>query len=384
MLNFKKRWKKKYGITGKLGIWLRNFFEERKQLVLIEETKSEKSEVVSGAVQGSVLGPVFFLMFIGDITEDLEANTKLFVDDAKVKKLIEAEEDVEKLQDSMNKLYEWETENKMKFNGSKFQILRYGPNEELKNNTLYFTGQMEEVIMQFSSLRDLGVIMSDVIMSVDAHIEKVVRKVRQKVGWLFRSFYTRRLDILKQLWKTLVQCDIDYCSQLYMPSQTKGMQAIKKLFADFSAKIPELKGMNYWARLSHLKMYSQERRMERYRILFVWKIIEGYAPNCGIETSTENQRLGRKCKIPKLVTNGRRYTQTLRESSFQTNGARLFNCIPKKIREIKIDQEYFKIELDKFLSSVPDDPKLGSLVPTAVCRVSASQSNCQITWIQET
>ena len=83
-----EKMKVKYGITGKLAKWLRNFFEERKQIVLIEETKSEESEVISGAVQGSVLGPVFFLMFIGDITEDIEASTKLFVDDAKVKKQI--------------------------------------------------------------------------------------------------------------------------------------------------------------------------------------------------------------------------------------------------------------------------------------------------------
>ena len=139
--------KNKYGIQGKLWEWLKNFLFERKQQVLIEETKSEESAVISGAVQGSVLGPVFFLMFIGDITEDIEANTKLFVDDAKVKDLIETEEDVEKLQESMNKLYEWERNNQMKFNGSKFQLLRYGPKEDIKNNTMYFTGEMEEVIV---------------------------------------------------------------------------------------------------------------------------------------------------------------------------------------------------------------------------------------------
>ena len=80
-------------------------------------------------MQGSVLGHVFFLMFIGDITEDIEGSTKLFVDDTKAKKQIKTEEDVEKLQESMNKPYSWETGNKMKFNGSKFQIPWYGPNK---------------------------------------------------------------------------------------------------------------------------------------------------------------------------------------------------------------------------------------------------------------
>ena len=218
----------------------------------------------------------------------------------------------------------------------------------------------------------------------DLHIEKVVSKVRQKLGWIFRTFFSRKTEILKQLWKTVVQCHIDYCSQLYKPGQSKGMMAIEKLFFDFTSRIPELRQENYWRRLALLKMYSQERRMERYRVIYVWKILEGYAPNCGVKTSPENPRLGRKCEIPSLVKNGRMAIQTLREQSIQVNGARLFNCIPKKIRSIAKDQDLFKSELDKFLSTIPDQPRLGSLVPEAVCRVTARQSNSLLAWTQGT
>ena len=118
--------------------------------------------------------------------------------------------------------------------------------------------------------------------------------------------------------------------------------------------------MDYWVRLQHLQMYSQERRMERYRVIYTWKILESLAPNCGIEQSYDNSRLGRKVKIPSLVRNGRRSVQTLREQGFQINGARLF----KKIRDIKYNQEDFKEALDSYLSGVPDQPRIGSLVPT--------------------
>ena len=83
-----EKMEKKYGITGKLKNWLTDFLTNRVQKVVIEETLSEETKVVSGAVQGSVMGPIFFLMFIGDIADDITANTKLFVDDAKVKSLI--------------------------------------------------------------------------------------------------------------------------------------------------------------------------------------------------------------------------------------------------------------------------------------------------------
>ena len=130
--------KNQYGLTGKLGKWLQNFLLNRKQQVLIEEITSLETKVVSGAVQGSVLGPVLFLIFIGDLTKDITASTKLFVDDAKIKDKINCEEDVEALQDNLDKLYKWEESNKMKFNGAKFQILRYGPNEDLKNTKKIF------------------------------------------------------------------------------------------------------------------------------------------------------------------------------------------------------------------------------------------------------
>ena len=169
-----------------------------------------------------------------------------------------------------------------------------------------------------------------------------------------------------------------------MPGQARSMQAIEKLFYDFSSRIPAVREQNYWMRLQSLKMFSQERRMERYQVIYIWKILENQAPNCGICLAPENTRLGRKCKIPRLEQNGRCAIQTLREQSFQINGARLFNCSPKRHREVRKDQDDFKYKLDIFLSSIPDEPRIGSLVPTAVCRVMARQSNSLLAWIQET
>ena len=128
-------------------------------------------------------------------------------------------------------------------------------------------------------------------------------------------------------------------------------------------------------------MYSQERRMERYRIIYMWKILEGFAPDCGVEEAQINERLGRKVKIPSLVRNGRKGIQTLRENSFQINGARLFNSLPKKIRNIKYSQDDFKDALDNYISEVPDQPRIGSLIPEATDRLSGRQSNSLLAWI---
>ena len=171
-----KKMENKFRIRGKVLKWFESFLKNRKQHVLIEGIKSNSSAVVSGSVQGSVLGPVIFLMFISDMAEELETKPKLFVDDAKIKEKIETEEDVKVMQENLEKLYEWQTKNNMKFNGKKFQVLRYGSNEELKNNTMYFTEETENVIEQFSELRDLGIILSD-DAKFSKHIDKIVKTV---------------------------------------------------------------------------------------------------------------------------------------------------------------------------------------------------------------
>ena len=100
----------------------------------------------------------------------------------------------------------------------------------------------------------------------------------------------------------------------------------------------------YWQRLKMLKMYSQQRRMERYRVLYVWKILQGISPNCGLEM-TYNERRGREVKIPPIKSKGT--VQSLRESSFQVMGPRLFNSLPKSLRNLqKGSIEDFKIMLD--------------------------------------
>ena len=70
---------------------------------------------------------------------------------------------------------------------------------------------MEGIIEQYSKLPDLGMILSD-DAKFSSHIDKVVNQVRQKVGWMLRTFYTRKVEVLKQLWKSLCQCHIDYNS----------------------------------------------------------------------------------------------------------------------------------------------------------------------------
>ena len=168
------------------------------------------------------------------------------------------------------------------------------------------------------------------------------------------------------MYKTLIMPHIDYSSQLWMPIDPTGIYTLEKLQRDYFRYIPEMKGMDYWESLKHLRMYSIQRRLERYRIIYCWKILEGKAPNCGlikIEDS-ETTRQGRRLQISKLK--GKTGDKKLREQSFQVHGAKLFNSLPPHIRNLtKINLDIFKSALDDFLQSIPDQPKVDGLVPGA-------------------
>ena len=153
------------------------------------------------------------------------------------------------------------------------------------------------------------------------------------------------------MFNSLVQPHIDYCSQLWMPQEGQHLDKVEKVLKDFSKKLPGLKESNYWERLRALKMNSEQRRLKRYQIIYIWKILQGLVPNPGVKWSTESEsgRNGRIVNVPPLK--GKASVKTLREQSFQVAGPRLFNCIPKDITNMtKCGLEDFKLRLDLFFN----------------------------------
>ena len=98
-----------------------------------------------------------------------------------------------------------------------------------------------------------------------------------------------------------------------------------------------------------------ERRYDRYKIFYTRKILLGQVPNVGIKIrSLENTRIGLK-----LETFNRKDINSIRKTSFQSLGPRLFNALPKDLRSLQDSMETFKLKFDKFLELLPDHPRIG-------------------------
>ena len=117
---------KKIGINGKIGVWIHNFLSNRQQCVAVNGTTPSEAQGRSGVPQGSVLGPLLFLMHISDINYEIADSTvSCFADDTRILLGIKDEEDAQMLQHDFQKLYKWADTNNMKFNANKFELLRY-------------------------------------------------------------------------------------------------------------------------------------------------------------------------------------------------------------------------------------------------------------------
>jgi len=116
----------KYGIKGEVLEWIKAFLSHRTQRVVIRGTASEAFKVTSGVPQGSVLGPILFLIFINDLPLEVISLLSLFADDTKLFRRIISENDREILQKDLDNIAKWADKWKMEFNVGKCKIMHLG------------------------------------------------------------------------------------------------------------------------------------------------------------------------------------------------------------------------------------------------------------------
>ena len=322
----------------------------------IEGVESSPCEVVSGVPQGTVLGPLLFLVHIGDIDHELQHSmATTFADDTKVMNTIDDRNDVQNLQMDLDSIYQWATVNNMALNGDKFQHLRYG-----ESAAATYTTPTGSSIAQVSEVNDLGVIMED-SARFEAQVSAVAQKGKRNAGWALRVFSTREACPMLILFKTLVLSMVEYCSVLWALQRLGQIRELENVQRAFTRRISGMENLDYETRLSRLKLYSLERRRDRFRVIYVWRIINGLSPNLDNEhfkiRTCQSTRRGLSCIIPSLTRSAGRLQTTI-EESFAVVGPKVFNSIDKNLRCYAGNLETFKARLDRFLCEIPDRPVL--------------------------
>ena len=297
----------KLGVGGKIGRWIHSFLTGRNQTVLVDGVKSNSVPVLSGVPQGSVLGPLLFLILIADIDEGLHKSIlSSFADDTRMVAAINNVSDASKFQADLETVFDWALSNKMEFNDVKFEVLRYWLTDDALKYCTNYTSNIGTIIHEKEIVKDLGVLIYNT-GSFNGHIDHVINTAKRLSSWILRTFECRSPEVMITLWKAIVLPHLEYSSQLWSPIRKGLIQQLEAIQWSYLRKIKVAKKMNYWETLSKFKMYSLERRRERYRIIYMWKIMEGMVPNM-IETNGEvvtnfHPRHGRKSSLRKQIIN---------------------------------------------------------------------------------
>ena len=230
-----------YGIRGKLYSWLRNFLQNRHQQVIVDGKLPREEIVVSGVPQGTVLGPLMFLIYIDDLELSMKNSIlRTFADDSKIVKSIKEPTDHLKLQEDLDCAITWSERNNMELNQKKFQLIQYGKREDLKEP--YKSGVTP--INSESDIKDLGVYVSNDTMW-DTQIHEAVKKARKFTGWILRSFYTRSPEVIIFFYRSYVLPKLEYGSILWSPYLKKDIVKIESIQRMITARLDGLQDYNY-------------------------------------------------------------------------------------------------------------------------------------------
>ena len=207
---------KNYGISGFIFTIVKDFLANRQQRVVLKGKSSCWSSMTTGVSQGSVLGPLFFLIYINDLVDNISSEAKLFADDTS---LLTVVRDVDIAANKLNRDLEiistWAYQWKMQFNPDKnkqaIQVIFSQKKDTPVHPSLFFNGS--EVVIK-AEHRHLGMIL-DSKLTFKSHIKEAIVKARRGIGIIcFLSKYVAR-DVLDQIYKLYVRPHLDYGDIIY-------------------------------------------------------------------------------------------------------------------------------------------------------------------------
>ena len=330
-----------YGIRGDTHQWIRAFLSNRSQQVIVDGAKSSPAPVTSGVPQGSVVGPILFLVFINDMPECIKSRCRLFADDSIIYREVSCEEDSRALQEDLEALQEWEVDWGMSFNPSKCHVMHVTRKRQPLYHTYYLKGQALGVV---DTAAYLGVHLSKDLTWHD-HIGKVTAKANRSLGFIRRNIQKAPSKTKELAYKSLVRPSLEYAATVWDPHQKGLVNDIEKVQRraaryvsssyDPRASVTEM--------LRNLQWETLQQRRWKARVTMCYKIVHHIVaiPDIQFVPVTVNTR-GNQLKFIQIQarTNYYRYT-------FFPAVIPLWNALPVDIAQAD-KLEDFKLKLASF------------------------------------
>lgn len=256
-----------YCIHNNIVEWLEAFLSNRKQRVRIGNTFSNWAAVISGIPQGSVLGPILFIIYINDLVEYCGSNADifLFADDAKIFSHIKTDQDIKQLQCELVNFKNWMDTWLLKLNVNKCKSVSYGRCIEYASE--YTVSGI--VIDKVDKIKDLGIVF-DYRLKFDEHIDEKINKAYQMLGIIKRNFIHLTPDSFVVLYKSIVRSHLEYSECVWNPHHQQLIEKLEKVQKRATKLIIAVKLLKYEERLRYLNLPTLKYRRIRGDMIEVY------------------------------------------------------------------------------------------------------------------
>ena len=261
---------KAHGIGDSITDWIEQWLTDRRQRVVVDGEVSNWKSVLSGVPQGSVLGPILFLIYINDLDDSITSNVLKFADDTKLFRKVNTDGDQQHLQNDLDRLVKWSEKWQMLFNFGKCKCLHTG------HGNLNVNYKMGDTVLGTTvKEKDLGVTIS-ADMKVSEQCGIAASKGNQILGLIRRNITYKGKKLIIPLYKPIVRPHLEYCIQAWRPYRKKDIDTLERIQRRATKMIPELRDLSYEERLKECGLTTLETRRLRGDQIEVFKILNGY------------------------------------------------------------------------------------------------------------
>lgn len=219
------------GIRGNLWRWFKSYVTNRTQKVVINGYESETVTVTSGVPQGSILGPLLFILFINDIKNCFKHSHFLcYADDLKIYRKINNLSDHQLFQKDLDRLANYCDDNKLKLNINKCKCITFTKKKKVTKFNYTLSGT---ILDRVETIRDLGVIL-DTKLTLDAHIDTICNRAFKMFGFVIRASNDfKRPTTYLHLFRSLIRSQLEYAVAIWDPLYHTYCDAIEKVQKKF-------------------------------------------------------------------------------------------------------------------------------------------------------
>ena len=258
------------GVDDNLYAWIESFLKDRLQRVAINSSYSTWTKVKSGVPQGSVIGPILFIIYINDLPEAIKSTCSIFADDTKIMHKVCTPQDSEELQEDLNKLTEWTKTWMLYFNVKKCKVIHFGP-----KNCCYDYQLNGQTLTKVETEKDLGIIISH-DLKIKENVAYHVKKANKMLGLIRRTFSFLNKDSFLALYKAYVRPQLEYCQQACHPYLIKDIEELENVQRRATKLVQSIEHLSYEERMKELDLFSLKHRRQRGDMIMVYKILHGF------------------------------------------------------------------------------------------------------------